>query len=591
MHKLLRVDLSSGNCREETIPAETRNKYLGGKGMVAHYLYRELKENCDPLGVDNKLLFFNGPLTGLMPGYDRFVVGAKSPLTSTFSDSYAGGWFSVALKRAGFLGLIIEGKAPGPVYLSIEGDQAELKDASAFTGMTTSELDRALPGSRVAAIGPAGENQVKYACIISNAGKGGRAGVAGRGGLGAVMGSKNLKAVAVKQAQDSTKTLYEQTGQIRKEAVTHIKENVVPLLGLGGNLGAVDLSAKARVLPVNNFQRGFIESYPHINEAAVEKVMIKKNSCHICPAACGVEIGFRDGPFKGLELDRLEYETVAMCGTNCGHQDLGSIATLNRLCNELGLDVISAGNVVAFAMECAEKGLLDYKISFGDLEGQIKLLEQISSKEGLGALLAEGVSAAAREIGGGAEELALHVKGLEIPGYDPRGSISQGLAYGTTDRGGCHMRAWSIASEAFLNVEYGVQEVDPFAIEGKAALVKELQDLNAALWCLISCDNLGYTPEYALKMLEAVGISLSRDEFIKTGERICNLAQLFNNREGFSRQDDYLPPRFYQAREDTGWKIGREQYDLMLSEYYKLRHWDREGRPTASFLSKLDIEA
>ncbi len=590
MDKLLRVNLSTGNCQEEMIPAEIRNKYLGGKGLIAYYLYHELDQNCDPLGAANKLMFFTGPLTGLMPGYDRFVVGAKSPLTNTFSDSYAGGWFSVSLKKAGYLGLIVEGKAAQPVYLRIEGDHAEIVDAAKYAGMNTSELDQALPGFRVAAIGPAGENLVKYACIVSNPAKGGRTGVAGRGGLGAVMGSKNLKAVAVKPVQDYIKPLFEQTKQIRREATAHIKENVMPLMGLGGNLGAVDLSAKAKVLPVNNFQRGFTENYVAVNEAAVGKVTTKKNSCHICPAACGVEISVSTGQFSEVELDRLEYETIAMCGTNCGHHNLSSIAALNLFCNEYGLDVISAGNVVAFAMECAEKGLIDHDIRFGDLPRQIGLLEQIVNKKGLGALLAEGVSPAAKEIGGGAEELALHVKGLEIPGYDPRGSISQGLAYGTSDRGGCHMRAWSIASDAFLNVEYGIQEADPFTIEGKAGLVKELQDLNAALWCLISCDNLGYTPEYALKMLKAIGISLSREEFIKTGERICNLAQLFNHREGFSREDDYLPQRFYESREDTGWKIEKNQYDLMLSEYYQLRRWDQKGKPTDAILKELKIQ-
>lgn len=590
MNKLLRVNLTRRQYSIEEIPGDVLEKYLGGKGLIAHYLYNELERGCDPLGPGNKLMFFCGPLTAIMPGHDRYVVGAKSPLTGTFSDSYAGGWFAVALRKAGYIGLIIEGKADQLVCLKIEGDRVVIEDADQLAGQSPAEVDRAFPDFRVAAIGIAGEKMVKYACVINNAGKNGRTGVAGRGGLGAVMGSKQLKAIAVKPVHDNTVTLRKKTETIRKEIMAYLKNQVVPGMGLGGNLGVVDLSSQARVLPVRNFQEGYFSQYTALNEDAVKKIMTGKNTCHLCPAKCGVETKINSGPFTGIALDRLEYENVAMGGSNCGHQELGPVVKFNDICNEYGLDTISAGSAIAFIMECSEKGIIDQQIPFGDAGKQMELLGQIARREGIGDMLAEGVKFAGKEIGRGAEELAIHVKGLEIPAYDPRGSISFGLSYGTADRGGCHMRAFSIAFEAFLNVESGTQTVDPFSIEGKAKLVKELQDTNAALWCLISCDNLGFSIDYAVKMLHAVGIQTTNDQIIKIGERICNLTQLFNHREGFDRKDDYLPLRFYQARADTGWQIDEKDYDMMLDDYYQLRQWNQAGKPEHEILEKLGLE-
>lgn len=590
VNKILRVNLTSGKITTEELPAEVQQNYLGGKGLVAYYLYHELPPQCDPLGPENKLLVFCGPLTGVMPGHDRYVIGAKSPLTGTFSDSYGGGWFAATMRKAGYIGIIVDGSAEKPVYLKIEGANVTLEDAKHLSGKETSAVDQALPGYRVLAIGPAGENLVKYACVVSNPAKNGRPGVAGRGGLGAVMGSKKLKAIAVKYTEDATAALAKEVDDLKKEVMRHLREEVVPGMGIGGNLGAVDYSSKAKVLPVNNFQRGFTPAYTKLNEAAIEKVMTGNHSCHLCPAACGVELKAPAGLFSGTMTDRLEYETVAMGGSNCGHEELGPIVEFNNLCNELGLDTISTGSCVAFAMECAEKGLIDDQIRFGAAQAQMELVKMIASRKGLGDLLAEGVSAAAKKIGAGAEEFAVHVKGMEIPGYDPRGSISMGLSYGTADRGGCHMRAWSIASEAFLNVDLGEEKVNPFSTEGKAQLVKDLQDSNAALWSLIVCDNLGFSVDYAVKMLDAVGIKLDATEFVKIGERIYNLAQLYNRREGLTRKDDYPPLRFYQAREDTGWSINKEDYETMLNEYYQLRQWDHEGNPTDNILKELNIK-
>ncbi len=589
MNKILRVNLTSKECITEELLPNIQKEYIGGKGLIAYYMYNELPQGCDPLGESNKLMVFCGPLTGILPGNDRYVIGAKSPLTGTFSDSYGGGWFAATMRKAGYIGLIVEGVSDSLVYLKIDGDNVTIEDATEMKGKTTSEVDLNLPGYRVLAIGQAGENLVKYACVVSNAAKAGRAGVAGRGGLGAVMGSKKLKAIAVNYTKDATAEISASVETLKKELMSYLKNDVVPGMGIGGNLAAVDYSSMAKVFPVNNFKKGYTDAYTSINEAAIKEVMTGKSSCHLCPAACGVELKVSKGQYAGVSTDRLEYETVAMAGSNCGHKELGPIVQFNNLCNDYGLDTISTGSVVAFAMECAEEGLIDYDIKFGNAEAQMALVELIVKREGIGDVLAEGVSFASRKFGGNTVNFALHVKGMELPAYDPRGSISLGLSYGTADRGGCHMRAWSIASEAFLNIDLGETKVDPFSTDGKAQMVKDLQDANAALWSLIVCDNLGYSVDYAIKMLSAVGIEMTEDEFLKVGERICNLAQLYNRREGLTRKDDYLPKRLYQPREDTGWRIKEEDYETMLNEYYELRQWDENGNPTQDILHKLNL--
>jgi len=584
-YRLLRIDLAKKTYGIEKIPSEVIANYLGGKGFAAYYLFREVKPKVNPLSADNKLMYFLGPLTGLFPGTDRYVVAAKSPLSCTFSDSYAGGWFGSELRKAGYMGLIFEGKANDLVYLEIEGDKISIKDARQLRGKSPEEVDRALPGFRVAAIGLAGENLVKYAVIISNASKQGRAGVAGRGGLGAVMGSKNLKAIAIKAGQRNKEylELYEKTKELRKNNNRYLRENIVPEMGIGGNLPLVDLSSQVKVLPTRNFTRGTIDEYTEINEETIKKIKVKKDTCYLCPAACGVRVNVKTGPYAGVELDRIEYETVAMCGPNCGHNALGSIVNFNRLCNEYGIDTISTGNIIAFVMECAEKGLVDYKIKFGDAEGQTKLIESTSKREGIGDLLAEGVARVSEELGKATESFAMHVKGLELPGYDPRGSIGMALCYATADRGGCHMRAWSIGVEAFGGL-------DPFSSKGKAGVVKNLQDTSSAMWTLITCDNLLFSIEQGVEMLKSVGFNMDQQKMLEVGERIYNLTRLFNVRESFTRKDDCIPQRLYETREDTQWKITREDFEKMLDEYYKLRNWDKNGKPSDEILKKLGIE-
>ena len=586
---LLRVDLTNRTLHDEAIPPEVLQRYIGGRGLAAYYAHREIPPHVEPLGPENKLLLFIGPLTGVFNVYSRHVLASKSPLTNTFCDSYAGGGFGAELARTGYQGVILEGKADRLLSLRIDRDGVSLEDAQALAGKGTYEVDGLYPEYRVASIGAAGERRVRFACVVNEGTRRQRAGIAGRGGLGAVMGSKNLKAILVRGRHGPDEFIPEgyRAGVrgLRKEMVHYLKKEVAPGMGLGGNLPAMQLSADSRILPVRNFAEGYIEGYERVAEAAFAEVKVGESTCYLCPLACGVEIRAPSGPYAGTELERIEYETVAMNGPNCGQLDIGTIAKVGRLCNDYGLDTISLGNITAFVMECSQQGLLDYRLDYGDGEGQVRLVDLIARREGIGDLLGEGVQRAARTLG--LERHAVHIKGLEIPGYDVRGPVGMALAYATADRGGDHLRAWTVVAEAGT----------PFTMAGKAKLTKDLQDRNSALWCLIGCDNIPANTtgdaarftEFSIRGLNALGWDLDAASFLETGERIYNLTRLFNLREGFSREDDALPPRFEEPRRDTGWRLDPSDFARMLDEYYAMRGWDQEGAPTAETLGRLKV--
>lgn len=587
---LLRLDLSGMSFRTEEIPQEILESYIGGKGLAAHYLCEELKPGLDSLGPENKLALFIGPLTGIFHAYSRHVIASKSPMTNTFSDSYAGGWFGAELAKTGYMGIIVEGKADKPVYVKIDGGKISIEDAKELVGKTPYEIDALFKGHRVAAIGPAGENLVRFASVLNDAAKKQRAGVAGRGGMGAVMGSKNLKAIVVKgkyRPEEIVPAEYRRkVTELRKAFMEYLKSEVIPGIGLGGNLPAMQLSADAKVLPVRNFRKGCIEGYEKVAEDAFRELTVAKSTCYLCPIACGVHIRAKTGPYAGVDLDRIEYETVALNGPNCEQLDIGTIAKVGRLCNEYGMDTITIGNITAFVMECSEKGLINYDLKYGDSEGQVKFAEIVGRREGLGNTFAEGLMRAAERLG--LQEYAVQTKGLEIPGYDVRGPVGMALAYSTADRGGDHLRAWTIVAELD----------DPFTLHGKAQLVKDLQNRNSALWCLIGCDNIPANttgdPEkfvdLSIEGLNTLGWPMHKGEFLEVGERTYNLTRQFNMREGFSRKDDQLPARFFEPREDTGWKIAQTDFDKMLEEYYTVRGWDKDGRPKRETLERLRIK-
>ncbi len=578
---VLRIDLSTGKSTVEELNRKWAEEYLGGKGLALKYLYEELPAGLDPWSAENKLILMTGPLTGtIVPNSGKLAVAAKSPATGTVLDCSIGGHFAPELKYAGYDAVIIEGKAKNPVYLFIEDNRVELRSAAGLWGKGAHETEHLVADTLgdvvTLAIGQAGENLLPIACISSELYR-----QAGRGGIGAVMGGKNLKAIAVRGSggvdAPNIRKLSTALNKIKAED-TMTDDNMWAFSD--GTPMIVELSQTAGILPTRNFQQGTFDDYEKVNSAAVQAVLKAKKACFACPLACGnyVETGktMVEGP---------EYETLALCSSNCGISDLEAVIEFNRLCDDYCLDTISAGNTIAFAMEMTEKGIHDFGIRFGDTEKYLEMVGLMAKREEVGAELADGVSALAEKYGG--KEFAMVVKKLEIPGYEPRGSWSMGLAYGTADRGACHLRAWPAAVEAF-------GDIDPFTIEGKAELVKGMQDDNSVKFSAIFCDFWALSTE---RMAEILSLVLERDidaaELTVIGERVYNLARLFNEREGFTRKDDNLPERFHTETLTGGPPKGkllpREEYEKMLSEYYQLRGWDEEGKVTAEKKRELGL--
>lgn len=584
---ILRVDLSNMKLEDEEIPDSIIEKFIGGKGLAAYYMYREIKPGIDPFSHDNKLYIFIGPLTYIYPTFTRTVVASKSPLTNLFCDSYAGGSFAIELRRAGYLGIAVEGKSEKLVCLMITKNEKKLFECEHLRGKTTYEVGDIFRDYSVLTIGPAGENLVRFAGVYIDWRRNPptRPGVAGRGGLGAILGSKNLKAIIVKGWKRYDELAHGIDSGTRRELINKyikiIKEDVVPGIGIGGNLPVFKVAAEAKILPVKNFRLGVHEKWQELTDDAWARVTVKRLTCPSCPLSCGDTIIEKDG-----YTDRIEYETVAMNGSNLLIIDRASLAKINTTLNALGMDTITTGSVLAFFTELVEKRVISgYEVKWGDLDSYLKLIHDIAYKRGIGAILAEGVARASRYFN--AEEYAVHVKGLELPAYDPRGVVGMALAYVTADRGGDHLRAWTVAAEVTTKL----------SIEELVILVKYLQDRNAALWTLIACDNIPSNsvkpPDEMIRlyiqMLNTLGFNFDENSFLTLGERIYNLTRLFNTREGMTRDHEQLPPRMYTPREDTGWVLIKEDLIKMLDLYYAKRGWDHTGKPLKETLERLNI--
>jgi len=601
--RMLEVDLTRDNVAVIDLDWDVAMKFVGGRGYAVKLLFDLLRPGIDPLSEDNILIFMTGPLTGTRaPASGRFVVSSKSPLTNTVFDSHCGGAWGPELKRAGFDGVIIKGKSPRPVYLFVSHGKAEIRDASRMWGLETDattdaiKRDIGLDDVKVCCIGPAGENRVKFACIISE-----RHRAAGRGGLGAVMGSKNLKAIAVKGTGEVTVANPKAFNEEAKKALEVLRGNPITgdSLGRYGTAFLVHLMNKAGVLPSYNFTRGFFEGAEDVcGERITETMLVKRTACYGCPIACARLIKYKIG--EEVVSSGPEYESVWALGPNCGIWNVNVIVRANDLCNKLGLDTISMGNVIGFLMECHERGLLkglgevDLKLNFGNSDALLKLIVDTAYKRGLGALASEGVSRIAKTLG--AEDMAAHVKGLELPAYDPRGAKGMALAYATSNRGGCHLRAYVVMSEILGVPRY----IDPLSYEGKAELVKRLQDVSAVIDSLVMCkytmlalfSTLAYEPtHYARLLTTATGFYVDEEEFYKVGERIYNLERLFNIREGFGRPHDVLPLRFLREPLREGPAKG-EVVDLtrLLDAYYMVRGWNYDGVPMDKKLRQLGLE-
>ncbi len=594
MGKALEVDLTRREIEIVELDEEWARMFIGGKGLGAKILYESVKPGLDPLSPKDPLIFITGPLTATTaPTSGRWAVVTKSPHTGIFLDCQVGGHFGAALKRAGFDYLIVRGRADAPVYLHVKDGQCQILDAGDLWGRGVFETEKTLkkrhPGSKVGSIGPAGENLVSYACICFDLYR-----QAGRGGAGAVMGSKNLKAIV---AEGNRKvTCADPDGFAAK--VRSLRELIRdhPVMKERREIGTPMWVAKANragFLPTRNFSSGTFELADEISgETMRRKIVVKNKACYECPIACGKLSRVTEGKHRGTEVEGPEYETIALLGSNCGIGSIEAIAHANMLCDDLGLDTISTGNVIGFAMECYRKGLLrdtdGLNLEFGNEEALLAMIEKIARREGIGALFANGVRKAAQAIGQGAEEFAIHVKGLELPGVDPRGAWGMALAYATSDRGGCHQRCWTPTAELSGALER-------FSAEGVAQFVKETQDERAVCFSLVLCDFAPFSVEDFVQLLNlATGFDLTEAEYLAIGERIWNLTRMFNVREGITRRDDILPARLLEEPlpegEAKGQVVTKEALEEMLDEYYQLRGWDEKGIPKKDKLCELGLE-
>ncbi|MBC2715162.1 MAG: aldehyde ferredoxin oxidoreductase family protein [Desulfobacteraceae bacterium] len=608
MGKILRVDLSESSISEETLSEDMCKMFLGGSGMATKYLFDEVPKGADPLGTDNELIFMTGPLTGtIAPSSGRFSVVAKSPLTGLWGHANSGGFWGPKLKRSGFDGIIIRGISAKPKYLVVDNGSAELRDAEGIWGESVFETTKLLrqkfgKNSNVACIGIGGEKQVRYAAIMNENHR-----ALGRCGMGAVMGSKFLKAIVVKGGQKIQTGNKDAFDKAAKEAYALVDESLlkITLEVYGTNMG-LDLTNIRGGLPTRNWQTGVFPNTDAINgPAIIEKILTGRKACFACPIKCGRLSDVKEGPYA-CEGEGPEYESVGTLGTMCGIGNLEAITKAHILCNEYGLDTISAGSTIAFVMECYEKGIITKSetdgldLKFGDADVMIELVHKIAKREGIGDLLAEGTKRISEKIGKGTEKFAMHVKGLELPAYDPRSAKICGLAYVTANRGGDHITAY-VEGPAILDIPFMIIEkstIEDPLIENpeEAEVVKDMEDAFAIFDAVGLCKFMGValTAEEVTPMIaNAIGRDFDVDEFKKTGERVYNIARAFNVREGLTKADDTLPKRLLEEPMPEGEAKGHvvEKLDQMLDAYYEFRGWDKgTGKPTPERLKELGLD-
>jgi len=606
---VLHVDLDSGRLTRESPGAAFFRKYLGGRALIAHYLLSLLPQDADPLGPENVLVFAPGVVTGAaVSGQGRNGVGALSPLTSGFASAEGGGYFGAELKRAGFDAIVVRGRAARPVYLWVNAGQAQLRDASHLWGREVGDVEdamRAELGSdriRTALIGQAGENLVRYAAVVND-----RSHFAGRGGLGAVMGSKNLKGIAC-LAPTGRGGLLEFADPAGVSAIQKwMGQNLdtvknVHLLGTTGGIRALNATGG---LPVKNFQAG---SWEHAEDYSGETMnetgfLVARDTCNACAVRCK-RVVQSDSPYP---IDRRyggpEYETLSALGNMSGIHDLKAIGKANERCAAYGLDSISLGAVLGFAMECKERGLLPEAPSFGDTAAMLDLVERIARRDGpLADLLAEGVARAAQRIGGGAEEYAMHVKGQELPMHEPRIKHALGLGFAVSPTGADHMHnmhdtAMANKTRWFTDVqawgEFHTVQIHGFE-EEKMKIFYYHTNYRHALDSMVMCMFLPYTPAQMVELIQACTGWADFDvwELLRVGLRANTLSRLFNLRRGFTAADDKLPNRFFADLADsrTGKALDRVEFAEAKRAWYEMLGWDPEtGEPLAKTLAELDL--
>ncbi len=595
MGKVLRVDLTAGTCAVEALNEAWANDYIGGRGLASKYLVDEVSPQVDPMGPENKLIMATGPLTGTYGAANgRYMVVTKSPLTGTIASSNSGGYFPSELKYAGFDMIIFEGKSAHPVYLQVHNGKAELIGAVHLWGKSTNETEDAILSefhgdAKIACIGPAGEIGVHFACIVNDKHR-----AAGRSGVGMVMGSKNLKAVAVRGTGGVKVADPKAFRDASLEAYGMLKENPVTGEGLGalGTAVLVNVMNQSGGLPTRNAQSGTFEGAEAISGETLASSYLKRNkSCMGCIISCGRVTKLVDNKYAG-DGEGPEYETLWAFGAACGISDLAAITKANYICNEAGMDTITIGSTIGCAMELFEKGLISkeevgMELNFGDADAMVKLVEMTGKGEGFGKKIGLGSYRLAESYG--VPELSMSVKKLEFPAYDARAVQGMGLEYATSNRGACHVRGYLISPEIL-----GLPEkLDPAETDGKAGWLKIFQDFTAVVdsagVCLFTTFGIG-VPQFVKFCNAANGTSMSDEELLETGDRIYNLERVFNLKAGIDPSQDKLPKRMLEEPLPDGPGKGEvSKLPAMLPDYYEVRGWGNDGIPTETKLQSLGL--
>jgi aldehyde:ferredoxin oxidoreductase len=599
------VDLTRRTIRSEPLEERVARCYIGGSGLGARILFEETDTDTLPLGPENVVILATGPVTGTkMYSSDRFAGVTLSPLTGIFAESTAGGHWGSSLKKSGYDAVVLRGRADRRVYLLIDQEKAEILDAGELWGLdtfATTDLLRARHGHEACAavVGPAGEKLVPIANVVTD-GAHGR--VLGRCGLGAVLGSKNLKAVVVHGRGEIPVAYPERLRELLRRHGPAMRENTA-VLKEGGTSVGLDFCEQIGNLPLRNWYQGtWPEGAARLTGMTMAKTeLVDRYRCGGCVIGCGRVVEARGGPYDGRRIAGPEYETLALLGANCLVDDLRSVIKANELCNRYGIDTISTGAAVSFAIEATERGLLTaadaggVELRWGLGAGVLALVEQIGQAEGLGGLLGQGVRRAARELGGNAEEFAVEVKGLEAPGHDPRARFTQGLGYATSSRGACHLSAFSMDFEEGGTIDdLGAPPLpDRFNTQDKGENIFRMQNLMSMFDSLVCCKFVlfgGITVQPLIDFLNCItGWDVDHAELSTTGDRLFNLKRLYNARLGISRKDDRLPPRLLTHRRGGGTNE-LPLLNVMLSDYYRARGWDELGLPTAAKLEELGLD-
>ena len=600
--KIARINLTEEKISFESLDLNMASKFIGASGFAIRFLIDEIDPTIDPFSPENKLIIMTGALTGtIVPGANKFAVAAKSPLTMGYGEAHAGGFWGVELKRAGYDGLIIEGRAEKPVYIYIKDNLIEIRNAVNLWGKSTSKTDEIIKdihkdkGIRVFSIGIGGENLVRYACIVTEER------IAGRTGMGAVMGSKNLKAIAVRGSGRIGIKNYDRVRMLIKRLYpTIMSYPPSQIRALYGTNGEMPVFYEYGDVPIKNFSLGKWDGIKKISgKAIVEKMLKRHRACFNCPVHCWKEVEVEIEGMGKIVTKSPEYETATSLGSNLLIDNPEAIVYMSYLCNEYGIDTISTGVTIAWAMEAFEKGALTeedtggIELRWGDYNTVIKLIEMIAYRKGFGNILAEGCRLASKLIDKGSEEYAMHVKGVEVPMHDPRAFKGLGLQYATSNRGADHLYGF------FVRIEQGermpdlkiYERVDRFKDEGKGWMVAVREDWDEIVDSMGLCKFVLIYPGHVAGFYSLVtGISKTVRDLLKDGERIFNLKRLFNIACGIGRKDDVLPKRFLKEAFSEGGAKGQVvNLNKMLREYYEYRDWDEDGKPSRRKIEELGI--